>query len=481
MKYERSIIIGRGALTDVYRGRSNNSGQVVAMKGLKDEFCVDDLANRFERDGQLGGKLSHPNIVQVLDVMRDKNRPFLILESLDGETLQSRLQRGALPEDEAIAITRQILQGLSQAHRQGIAHRDLKSSNVFLCRDGSVKIMDFGLSEVASQVERTFNGVRLRDPHYLSPEQLRGEPSDARSDIFSVGILMYEMLKGDVPFAGANARAVWQMQGRPPEPLPVWVSPATRAIILKALRKEPIARFSAASEMSAALQDPTWRDPDAAAHDDPFADAADPIQAARETAKKKAEQERARQAAIPKMSTALWLVLGFVALSLAGLLYAVLRHVGAGAAPTNRPATTIRSNKKVTPRLPAKTPVAKTPVAMTRKVVATPKPTPKPTAKPTSQPTPKPTPVVAPKVPTPRLAPLLAATPTPEELVIKNPVATRVRPRRVRRPTSVSDAPRRVRVRRVSPDRPRRVRVRRSSPPSRAPRRNSSSSSNLPF
>src|SRR6266699_2157657 len=208
--YEITVPIGAGGMGEVYRAKDPRLGREVAIKVLPSSFSEDaDRLRRFEQEARAAGILNHPNITAVYDVGQHEGAPYVVQELLEGETLRSVLAGGKLSPRKAIEYGLQIAHGLAAAHEKGIVHRDLKPENVFVTRDGRVKILDFGLAKVASAqpdetrsptVAETEPGTVMGTVGYMSPEQVRGRPADARSDIFSAGVVLFEMLAGTRPF-----------------------------------------------------------------------------------------------------------------------------------------------------------------------------------------------------------------------------------------------------------------------------------------
>src|SRR5262249_43972817 len=220
------------------------------------EALADDkeFSQRFLREAQICALLDHPGIVRAFDTGTDNGRPYIVMELLEGETLRARLRKGPVPEAEALTITRAVLAALGAAHKKGIVHRDIKPGNVFLCRDGGIKVMDFGIARAASDARLTGTGSQLGTPEYMSPEQAEGKPADARSDLYAVGALLYEMLTGEVPFQSESPVAVLHMQvNKEPPALPNRISKRTRGAVMKALAKPPPARFQDADAMVCAI------------------------------------------------------------------------------------------------------------------------------------------------------------------------------------------------------------------------------------
>src|SRR5215475_12306141 len=207
--YEIVAPIGAGGMGEVYRAKDPRLGRDVAIKVLPASFSADaDRLRRFEQEARAAGILNHPNLTAVHDIGTHEGAPYVVQELLEGETLRSTLAGGKLSTRRAVDYSLQIVHGLAAAHEKGIVHRDLKPENLFVTRDGRIKILDFGLAKLTHQEEGaqvtnlptasagTEPGVVMGTLGYMSPEQVRGKPADARSDIFSFGAILYEMLSG---------------------------------------------------------------------------------------------------------------------------------------------------------------------------------------------------------------------------------------------------------------------------------------------
>src|SRR5437773_8255341 len=207
--YEVLAPLGAGGMGEVYRARDERLKREVAIKVLPASFSADaDRLRRFEQEAQAAGALNHPNILSIYDVGTHDGNPYVVSELLEGETLRDRLSGGAVPVHKAIDWSLQIAHGLAAAHEKGIVHRDLKPENLFVTRDGRVKILDFGLAKLTliepasggttqlTAAAGTEPGMIVGTVGYMSPEQVRGEPTDNRSDIFSFAVILYEMLTG---------------------------------------------------------------------------------------------------------------------------------------------------------------------------------------------------------------------------------------------------------------------------------------------
>jgi serine/threonine protein kinase len=229
--YEIIAAIGAGGMGEVYRAKDTRLGRDVAIKVLPEALVKDvDRLRRFEQEARTIATLDHPNILGIHDIGTHEGAPFLVSELLDGETLREKIEAGSLPVKRAIEYGLGITQGLAAAHNKGIVHRDLKPENVFITRDGRVKVLDFGLAKLAQPEENgvtaktltspgTLPGVVMGTIGYMSPEQVRGTASDARSDIFSFGAVLYEMLTGKRAFKRDTAAETMTaiLREEPPE------------------------------------------------------------------------------------------------------------------------------------------------------------------------------------------------------------------------------------------------------------------------
>jgi Tol biopolymer transport system component len=271
--YEVLAFLGAGGMAEVYRARDERLKREVALKMVTEALSSDpDLLRRFEQEARLAGSLNHPNLVAVHDVGVHDGTPYFVTELLRGESLRARLARGPVPTSTALDWATQMARGLAAAHARGIVHRDVKPDNVFVCSDGQVKLLDFGIAKLAvptgltgthdlmeATVTPTGGATRtgsvLGTPGYMSPEQLRGEPIDARSDIFSWAATVYEVLSGRRAFPGATlVESGYSILHRDPEPLPAEVPTPVAEVVLRCLDKEPARRIQSASDLAFALE-----------------------------------------------------------------------------------------------------------------------------------------------------------------------------------------------------------------------------------
>jgi len=267
-RYRIVELIGTGGMAHVYRAVNLSSRKVVAIKVLKDEFRNDaEFLRRFEREARAVLHLSHDNIVRAFDVGETDGLPYIVLEFIDGKTLKEILdENGPMPPRIAVALVVQVLDALGAAHAAGIIHRDVKPQNVIVMQSGKVKLMDFGIAREVNASTVTFTGSTvLGSVHYLSPEQAKGLPVAEGSDLYSTGIMLYEMLTGKVPFDGDNSVSIALKHisdiPTPPIELSGKVTPALNDIILRSLNKDINRRYASAADMSdhlrRALKEPT--------------------------------------------------------------------------------------------------------------------------------------------------------------------------------------------------------------------------------
>jgi hypothetical protein len=262
-RYQLDHLIGRGGMAAVWSATDTVLGRPVAIKRLHPGMLADEEhAERFRREALLVARLSHPNLVRLLDRGEDPEGPYLVMELVEGENLKSRIRReGALEPDEAARICARVGEALAYAHAQGVVHRDIKAQNVLLTRDGQVKLADFGIARLIEGEDGeglTKTDMLLGSADYLSPEQADGRPVDARADVYSLGILLYECLTGTLPFKGEGFVAVAMKHCSEPLPDPRLarreVPDHLAAVTMHAAAKEPADRFPDAASMVAALE-----------------------------------------------------------------------------------------------------------------------------------------------------------------------------------------------------------------------------------
>jgi eukaryotic-like serine/threonine-protein kinase len=260
-RYEILAVIGAGGMSTVYRARDHRLGRDVAIKILHAQFAADhDFVERFRQEAEFAAGLSaHPNIVSIFDVGEDGDVRYMVMELIDGRNLKDLIRDEApLTTERAFAIGQAIASALAFAHQRGLIHRDIKPQNILVSPDGSVHVADFGIARSAASSQVTRTGVVLGTAHYLSPEQAQGQPASAASDIYALGIVLFEMLTGNLPFDADNALAVAmkQVHELPPSPnkLNPDISPGAAAVVLRALNKDPGERYRSAAEFGLAMQ-----------------------------------------------------------------------------------------------------------------------------------------------------------------------------------------------------------------------------------
>ena len=252
--------LGRGAMGVVYKAEDPNLDRVVALKTIildKDAEGRAEYQKRFLTEAKAAGKLNHPNIVTTFDFGEVDGMAYLAMELLEGTDLRKRVQQGPIPAIEAVEIGCQVAEGLAYAHQRGIVHRDIKPANIMLPDRGAAKIMDFGLARMRVADHKTSTGIVLGTPRYMSPEQISGQPVDQRSDIFSLGIVVWEMLTGKRLFAGTEMAQVSHSIAYDEHVPPTRINPELPAmldfVVARALKKDPAVRYQDADEMAADL------------------------------------------------------------------------------------------------------------------------------------------------------------------------------------------------------------------------------------
>ena len=259
-RYRLGQEIGEGGMSVVYRGHDLLLNRPVAIKVLRAQYAADEnFLKRFEREAQSAAGLSHPNIVNVYDVGRDGDTHYIVMEYIRGPSLKDLIRRqGPFSVDGAIFIISQVASALDYAHQRGLIHRDIKPQNILVDREGNAKVVDFGIAKGMRDLNLTEAGTGMGTVHYVSPEQARGEPATPPSDLYSTGVVLYEMLTKRLPFEADTPVGVAMQHVNAPPPRPSTFNPAiplpVEAIVLRALAKEPQDRFASGAALSNALR-----------------------------------------------------------------------------------------------------------------------------------------------------------------------------------------------------------------------------------
>src|ERR1700758_5470768 len=269
--YEIESLLGAGGMGEVYRAHDSRLNRTVAIKVLPASFSADrERLQRFAQEARAAAALNHHNILSIFDIGEERGAPYVVSELLDGETLRERLRNGALPIRKVIDHAIQVAKGLAAAHSKGIVHRDLKPENLFLTNDGRVKILDFGLAKLTRPEATTGSGdaptmqvateagVVMGTAGYMSPEQVRGKPADARSDIFAFGAILYEMISGKRAFHGETAAdtmsAILKEEAPELSETARNVPPGLDRVVRHCLEKHPEQRFQSARDLAFDLE-----------------------------------------------------------------------------------------------------------------------------------------------------------------------------------------------------------------------------------
>ena len=319
-RYEIREIIGEGGMAIVYRALDHRLNRDVAVKIMRDEMAADEeFRRRFCTESHAVAMLSHPNIVAVYDVSHNDNVEYIVMELVDGITLKQYMERkGMVAWKKVVHFTKQISKALAHAHERGIIHRDIKPQNIMLLRDGTIKVGDFGIAALENEVYEN-NGEAIGSIHYIAPEQARGECPDARSDIYSLGVMMYEMLTGGLPFTGntlgeiavqhMNAKPVPPHEKNPEIPLEL------ERITLKAMNAELSERYQSAnallSDLEAFIHTPVTIEGDGADYENPDVK---PVRSSTELSRERYKLRRRRSGVVSFMSGTFGLLVLAVAL-----------------------------------------------------------------------------------------------------------------------------------------------------------------------
>ena len=260
-RYEILEKVGTGGMANVYRARDLLNSSVVAVKILKEEYLAnEEFSRRFRNESKAISLLNHKNIVKVFDVSTSANMQYMVMEYIDGITLKDYIeQQGVLQWKEAVHFTTQILRALQHAHDKGVIHRDIKPQNIMLLETGEIKVTDFGIARFARSETRTVTDKAIGSVHYIAPEQARGAPTDERADLYSIGVMLYEMLTGKLPFEADDAVSVAVMQLQADPKMPREINPSIpeglEEVTIQAMQKDPNNRYQSAADMLLDIED----------------------------------------------------------------------------------------------------------------------------------------------------------------------------------------------------------------------------------
>jgi len=257
--YEIVEVLGAGGMGQVYKVRNVLSERIEALKVLLPTLGGDtELADRFLREIKVQAALDHPNIAKLHTALRASNQLLMVMEFVEGVSLETLLKHGQLLVQDAVGYTSQLLDALGYAHARGVVHRDIKPANIMRTPAGTIKLLDFGIARITTDRKLTQTGTTLGSIYYMSPEQIKGSDPDPRSDLYSLGVVLYEMVTGKKPFQGDSNYSIMaaHLQQTPPPPIEVvpWVQGPSSDVIMKAIAKDPDARFQSAQEFRAALE-----------------------------------------------------------------------------------------------------------------------------------------------------------------------------------------------------------------------------------
>lgn len=436
--------VGEGGMATVYRAIDTRLGRTVAIKILHPEFARDrPFHERFQQEAEFAASLgAHPNIVDIYDIGEDGDLRYIVMEFVEGRSLKALItERAPFKVPEAFAIGQQVASALDFAHKRGLVHRDVKPQNILVTPEGVAKVTDFGIARSTAAAQMTRTGMVMGTVHYFSPEQAQGKPAAPASDIYSLGVILYEMLTGHLPFDAENAIgvAMQHLHNEPPSPWDYNPDLPARAVatVLRALEKDPQRRYRDAAEFAGALAAPPLAD---LGQTTTFAPVREPSGEATTLSQPVPQRfitpSRAVSEIVPagppvrRVASnpwkATWLVLAGLLLAVivaAAAFFATGRVLG-GSSPTPTPTSTPTPTPKpkkhhhhavptvhvIVPPPPTATPTPPPPTATPTPPPPTPKPTPRPTRKP--KPSPTPTPKPATPTPKPTFVPTLGPTPT---------------------------------------------------------------------
>jgi eukaryotic-like serine/threonine-protein kinase len=262
-QYELQALLARSGMASIFRAVDGFTGATVALKIPHVQLEADVVfAQRFEREEQIGQRLDHPNIVRILKP-REKSRTYMVMEHVEGRSLRALMAGKPLPTEQALDIARQVCGAIAYLESQGVVHRDIKPENILLTASGQVKILDFGIALAESSRRLTWGVLSsaLGTPDYMAPEQIRGRRGDVRTDIYALGMLLYEMLTGNLPYDSPDPRALLRAKASEEPRAPGYYvkdfDPSLEAIILKAIERDPRDRYASAAELCRDLADPS--------------------------------------------------------------------------------------------------------------------------------------------------------------------------------------------------------------------------------